>query len=78
MVKYNVDYFIKKFKKIPVRNWCIGEFSNKEKTMFCAYGHCGLSDDHMNLILSLMEFQNLNWKVQPYMTKILPLEWPTK
>jgi len=40
-MKYNVNYFIKKFESIPDNKWFVGEYSNKTGTKFCAYGHLG-------------------------------------
>jgi hypothetical protein len=49
-MKYDVDYFIKKFEAIPSEKWCRGqimEFDYEPKTgerieKFCMLGHCGL------------------------------------
>lgn len=38
--KYTVDYFIKKFEKIPQKEWTVGEYVN-DKGKCCALGHCG-------------------------------------
>ena len=43
---YNVDYFIKKFEKIPENRWCTGVFINGNKR--CALGHCGARLDQWN------------------------------
>ena len=40
MKKYTVDYFIKKFTKIPANRWCTGAFKWGNKR--CALGHCGV------------------------------------
>lgn len=39
MSKYTVDYFIKKFKRIPRNKWLVGDYSYDGKC--CALGHCG-------------------------------------
>jgi len=44
MKKYSVDYFIKKFKAIPSKNWITGILFNKDKTKFCVLGHCGVTN----------------------------------
>lgn len=38
---YTAEYFYKKFSAIPEERWRAGNFSNQEKTQFCAHGHCG-------------------------------------
>ena len=38
-MKYDVDYFIKKFKAIPASKWTTGEYV--KDTKYCALGHCG-------------------------------------
>lgn len=38
-MKYNVDYFIKKFEAIPEEKWCIDD-QNDDYGRHCAYGHC--------------------------------------
>lgn len=39
--KYTVDYFIKKFSKIPNNKWTTGQFvSDLDPTKRCALGHC--------------------------------------
>lgn len=39
---YTVDYFIKKFQKIPDKNWFIGDFWDRDNPQkMCALGHCG-------------------------------------
>lgn len=40
--EYTIDYFLKKFKKIPNNKWLEGSYHNPEKTKFCALGHCGV------------------------------------
>lgn len=42
-MKYDVDYFIDKFEKIPARKWFAGNYHNDNKTKFCVLGHCGES-----------------------------------
>ncbi len=37
--KFTVDYFIKKFSRIPARLWTTKEFERGKK--HCALGHCG-------------------------------------
>lgn len=39
-MKYDVDYFLNKFKAIPHSRWITGEFSD-DKCRHCALGHCG-------------------------------------
>ena len=39
-MKYNADYFIKKFESIPESKWAIGSFKRKYGQC-CALGHCG-------------------------------------
>ncbi len=39
-MQYTVDYFIKKFKKIPASHWCVRVYTD-DKGRKCAYGHCG-------------------------------------
>jgi hypothetical protein len=39
-MKYNVDYFIKKFEAIPEEKWATQDFSNGDR--HCANGHCGV------------------------------------
>lgn len=41
---YTVDYFIDKFSKIPEDKWQMGGYHNKDKTKFCAFGHCGIDE----------------------------------
>lgn len=41
-MKYDVDYFIKKFSAIPDDKWCTNVTTN-DIGQHCAYGHCGLS-----------------------------------
>lgn len=43
MKKYTVDYFIKKFKRIPSSKWTIIDYQRGKR--FCALGHCGCTDD---------------------------------
>lgn len=43
-MNYSVDHFINKFEKIPEDGWYVGEFSNIDKTKFCALGHCGYKE----------------------------------
>lgn len=38
-MKYDLNYFIAKFKKIPESEWCIGAFELEGR--HCARGHCG-------------------------------------
>lgn len=38
---YDRDYFIKKFESIPDEQWYVGNYTNEDRTAFCAYGHCG-------------------------------------
>ena len=39
-MKYDIDYFIKKFEAIPEEKWHTKHFRNKEGDKFCALGHC--------------------------------------
>lgn len=41
-MSYSVNFFIKKFSKIPKNKWCIGDFVKGNKC--CALGHCGMND----------------------------------
>ena len=41
-MKYTVDYFIKKFKKIPAKKWTTARFVKDGKR--CALGHCGIDN----------------------------------
>jgi hypothetical protein len=38
--KYTVDFFLKKFSKIPVRRWTTAVFEKEGRR--CALGHCGV------------------------------------
>ncbi len=38
--KFTVDFFIKKFSKIPARLWTTGEFVDRQGRR-CVLGHCG-------------------------------------
>lgn len=40
---YDLDYFITKFSAIPEDKWTTGKYTDGD--CYCAYGHCGLSDD---------------------------------
>jgi len=41
MTKYNKQYFIDKFKAIPVNNWWVGGYINPDNPkQKCALGHC--------------------------------------
>lgn len=40
-MKYNIDYFIKKFTAIPEGKWCTGMYLN-DNDQSCALGHCGV------------------------------------
>jgi hypothetical protein len=40
-MKYDVDYFIRKFTKIPDSRWCTYYYTVGKK--HCALGHCGVS-----------------------------------
>lgn len=39
-MKYDIDYFIKKFDAIPDSKWGCGAFSSNGRR--CALGHCGV------------------------------------
>lgn len=45
MVKYNINYFINKFSKIPDKKWCIGGLKTYTPKGYahCVLGHCGVS-----------------------------------
>ncbi len=38
--KFDVDYFIKKFRAIPEAKWCTQLLRNHDDTQRCALGHC--------------------------------------
>ena len=42
-MKYDVDYFINKFKAIPLNKWCCDDYINEDGKC-CALGHLGLRD----------------------------------
>jgi hypothetical protein len=44
-MKYDVDYFIRKFAAIPEDNWYTHEYTNNDGTKMCALGHCGSRQD---------------------------------
>ncbi len=44
-MKYDVGYFITKFKKLPEEKWIRHRLFNKEKTKFCANGFCGVTSE---------------------------------
>lgn len=60
--KETVDYFIRKFRKIPKNKWAIGSLEIEGR--FCALGHCGQRDGVIaeqsqllnNLFLKELEF----------------------
>lgn len=39
--KYSLQYFIKKFEKIPRNEWTTGRYHSEDYTKSCALGHCG-------------------------------------
>lgn len=41
-MKYTIDYFIKKFSKIPDSKWTTKRYKRGERC--CAFGHCGQKD----------------------------------
>lgn len=41
-MKYDVDYFIKKFNKIKPSKWCTGVLTTPDGRS-CALGHCGMT-----------------------------------
>lgn len=43
MKRYSVEWFIKKFEKIPPSLWTTGSFRVhlKDRVLCCALGHCG-------------------------------------
>lgn len=49
---YDVDYFIKKFSAIPENKWTTQFYNiviDGEKVSSCALGHCGASDDFLDM-----------------------------
>lgn len=46
-MKYDVDYFLRKFKKIPEEKWCTFSFVNGKSR--CVNGHCGITNMLANL-----------------------------
>jgi hypothetical protein len=42
-MKYTIDYFIKKFKRIPQKNWITGDLNRNGKC--CVLGHLGINDN---------------------------------
>ena len=65
MSGYTVDFFIKKFSKIPDSKWCKGSYSKGD--MYCALGHCGETDsgkstDESRALINLF----LNRETQDY------------
>lgn len=60
-MKYTVDYFINKFKKIPENKWCTITYDNGNG-QYCALGHCGAnynSDFDCDFSEEASELQNL-------------------
>lgn len=43
-MKYDVDYFIRKFDKIPEQQWITGHFEHTNGAK-CALGHCGENEN---------------------------------
>ena len=43
-MKYDLNYFINKFEKIPSKNWCTDKVWDGEGR-YCALGHCGVKKD---------------------------------
>lgn len=41
---YNIDFFVRKFERIPDELWTVGKFTEGKK--HCALGHCGASEYH--------------------------------
>jgi len=48
-MKYNVDYFIKKFSAIPEERWCVRMFDNGQGQN-CAFGHLGARTGHIGAL----------------------------
>lgn len=65
-MKYDVDYFIKKFKAIPANKWCTYDFYYNGK--HCAVGHCGVKQ--MKDIAYNEEAYHLLYKVLPEVMEI--------
>ncbi len=42
--KYTVEYFIKKFSKIPDSKWNVGDFISYDGKKKCALGWCGMKN----------------------------------
>lgn len=56
-MKYDVDYFIRMFKRIPQRNFTTKEYRNSmNPKKCCALGHCGVDKAPENFI-SIEEFR---------------------
>lgn len=41
---YDVNYFIKKFEAIPEDLWITGLYYSRDRSGFCALGHCGVTE----------------------------------
>lgn len=44
--KFDVDYFINKFSKIPEENWLTGFLGEEGFGVHCALGHCGVHGEY--------------------------------
>lgn len=44
-MKYDIDYFIKKFEAIPEELWIIRQYKDAQGRA-CAFGHCGATAVH--------------------------------
>lgn len=58
-MKYDIDYFIKKFEAILEHKWHVGDFSKEEGTSFCALGHCGMRNGFKDLTNEALELNNM-------------------
>lgn len=47
-MKYDLEYFIKKFEAIPEDQWTAGVFMDDDGRC-CAYGHCGANENSPTL-----------------------------
>lgn len=66
-MKYDVDYFIKKFEAIPSWRWVAGAFSKFHGLQHCALGHCGVKRNRDGKILINTEATALENLVLSYL-----------
>jgi len=64
MSKFTVDYFIKKFKKIPSNKWHVGNYHNVEETKFCALGHCNMHKRNTREGVALLKLFGCTWQFE--------------